>query len=55
MPRKVLLACTGSVAAIKVPELAAELSKLPEVKQYEQFSLNAKMSVVLCILLFVVT
>ena len=55
MPRKVLLACTGSVAAIKVPELAAELSKLPEVKQYEQFSLNAKMSVVPCILLFVVT
>jgi len=32
MPRRVLLACTGSVAAIKVPELAAELSKLPEVQ-----------------------
>ena len=31
MPRKILLACTGSVASIKVPEIVEELSKLPEV------------------------
>jgi len=31
MSRKIILACTGSVAAIKVPEIAEELAKLPQV------------------------
>ncbi|XP_065889818.1 phosphopantothenoylcysteine decarboxylase-like [Dysidea avara] len=42
MPRRILLACTGSVAALKVPELAAELYKLPEVEVRVVATENAK-------------
>ena len=31
MPRRVILGCTGSVAAIKVPEMVEELTKLMDV------------------------
>ena len=32
MPRKVILGCTGSVAAMKVPEMVGEFSKLTDVR-----------------------
>lgn len=32
MPRKVILGCTGSVAAMKVPEIVGEFSKLTDVR-----------------------
>lgn len=33
MPRKVIVGCTGSVAAIKVPEIVGELLKLTDVRR----------------------
>ena len=35
MPRRVILGCTGSVAAIKVPEIVEELTKLIDVSTAE--------------------
>ena len=31
MPRRIVLGCTGSVAAIKIPEIVEELTKLIDV------------------------
>lgn len=42
MPRKVILGCTGSVAAMKVPEIVGEFSKLTDVEVCVVTTENAK-------------